>query len=72
VHLDLFIRVVDALGLPLSDLISFDESAVAEPPDPLAAKLAALVRANDQAGILRILADEVQGDRPKRNDRRKA
>lgn len=56
VHLDLFIRVVDALGLPLCDLISFDGSATAEPPDPLAAKLAALVRANDQAGILELLA----------------
>jgi len=61
VHLDKFLRIADALQLPLSDLISFDGSKLAEPPDPLAAKLAALVRANDQAGILRMLADRVEG-----------
>lgn len=57
VHLDLFVRVVDALGLPLTDLISFDGSATAEPPDPLAAKLAKALRDGDQAAVLRLLAE---------------
>lgn len=57
VHLDLFIRVVDALGLPLGDLISFDGSATAEPPDPLAAKLAQALKDGDQAAVLRLLAE---------------
>lgn len=57
VHLDLFVRVVDALGLPLSDLISFDASVTAEPPDPLATKLAKALRDGDQAAVLRLLAE---------------
>jgi len=57
VHLDLFIRVVDALGLSLSDLISFDGSPVAEPPDPLAARLSKALRGGDQAALLQLLAE---------------
>jgi len=57
VHLDKFIQVVDALSLSFGDIFSFDGSATAEPPDPLAAKLAKALRDGDQAAVLRLLAE---------------
>lgn len=60
VHLDLFLQVVDALGLPLSALIAFDGAALPDPPDPLGAKLAALLKSGDQAAILQLLADHMK------------
>jgi len=59
VHLDKFLRVADALELPLAALISFQGSQVAEPPDPLAAEMSRLLRAGDQAALLKLLADHV-------------
>lgn len=60
VHLDKFLRIVDALRIPLSDLISFDGSTIPEPPDPLALELARLLRSGDQSGVLQLLAHHLK------------
>lgn len=58
VHLDKFIQVLDALGMPFGDLVSFDGAALAVPADPIATRLAALLREKDQAALLEFLAGE--------------
>lgn len=71
VHLDLFVRVVDALGMPLSDLISFNGSVTTPRPDPKAIRLAAILEAGDQTALLDFLAGESRRNAGARKSKRR-
>lgn len=57
VHFDKFLKIVDALNLPIESLLSFRGSKLPPSTNPLAAKIAHALDGGDHSSALRLLAD---------------